>query len=316
MGLSNSLTIEAMTLRTRLLLCLLLLIAIGSNAESRRPRKFEVVADGHPLSVWVKRPAHPRGSILLLHGRTWCSLPNFDLQVAGQHRSIMDALSERGYAVYALDQRGYGATPRDATGWLTPLRAAKDVVIVLQRIAAIEQGRRPVLLGYSRGSVTALFAAQLDPEAMSKLVLYAFVNDIDEKNTVTEDSGEPARQATTAEMAASDFITPASTPAAVVDAYVRQALSSDPIRVDWRHDFELNDVDPSKVRVPTLIIHGALDPRATAAKDMKLLSRLGTQDRSLVVLPSADHAAHLEDPQTAWLDAVVTFVERPRAAVK
>jgi pimeloyl-ACP methyl ester carboxylesterase len=304
-----------MAFRARLVLCIVLLIAIASNAETdQRPRRIEVVADGHPLSVWVERPAHPRGSILLLHGRTWSSLPNFDLQVAGQHRSIMDALSARGYAVYALDQRGYGATPRDATGWLTPTRAAKDVGIVLGRIATLEQGRRPVLIGYSRGSVTALFAAQLDPEAMSKLVLYAFVNDIDEKHPVTEDAAEPARRPTNAEMAASDFITPSSTPRAVVDAYVSQALAADPIRVDWRHDFELNDLDPSKVRVPTLVIHGALDPNATPDKDMKLMSRLGTQDRSLVVLPSADHAAHLEDPQAAWLDAVVTFLERTRTS--
>jgi pimeloyl-ACP methyl ester carboxylesterase len=75
---------------------------------------------------------------------------------------------------------------------------------------------------------------------------------------------------------------------------------------EMRPDSELNDVDPSKVRFPTLIIHGALDPRATAAKDMKLLSRLGTQDRLLVV-PSADHAVHLEDPQTAWLDPMTSI---------
>jgi alpha-beta hydrolase superfamily lysophospholipase len=303
-----------MTKRSLLsMVSLALLVATAwPAAESHHPQRLEVVADGHALSVWAKRPAHPRGAILLVHGMTWSALPNFDLQVEGQNRSVMDALSRRGYAVYAIDNRGYGATARDATGWLTPARAAKDISIVLAWISSREAGQRPVLIGYSRGAVMSLFAAQLFPDAMSTLVLCALVRDIDQKSPTTETAAEPARQRTTGEMAASDFITPSAAPRAVVDAYVRKALAVDPIRVDWHNEYELNDLDPAKVHVPTLVIRGALDPRATAEKDMKIFSRLGTPDRSLVVLPSADHALHVEDSQAAWVDAIVSFVERPR----
>ena len=38
----------------------------------------------------------------------------------------MMALNEHGYTAYAVDQRGYGSTPRDASGWLTPDRAAAE----------------------------------------------------------------------------------------------------------------------------------------------------------------------------------------------
>lgn len=65
--------------------------------------------------------------------------------------------------------------------------------------------------------------------------------------------------------------------------------------------------------MPTLVIHGAADPRTTPEKDMKLVSRLGTGDRTLVILPASDHAAHVEDVQPAWVDAIVAFIERPRA---
>src|SRR5688500_10183593 len=91
------------------------------------PSKHIVVADGHQLTVWAKRPASPRGAILLVHGRRWSSLPNFDLRLPGEQRSVMDALAASGFAAYAVDMRGYGATPRDSTGWLTPDRAAADI---------------------------------------------------------------------------------------------------------------------------------------------------------------------------------------------
>ena len=289
----------------------LTVLLIASAAAAADAQRLEVLADGHPLSVWLKRPANPRGAILLIHGRTWSALPNFDLRVEGENRSVMDALTRRGYAVYALDNRGYGATPRDATGWITPTRAAKDIEIVLRWIAVREANRRPVLIGYSRGSLMSLLTAQLYPDAMSKLVLYAFVRDIDAKFPVTE-AAEPLRQQTTAEMAASDFVTPSAAPKYVVDAYVRQALASDPVRVDWRNENEWNSLDPSQVRVPTLIIQGARDPRADRAKDMKVLSRLGNEDRTLVILPGADHAAHVENAHAAWVDAILTFIERPR----
>ena len=98
--------------------------ALAHSQATPLLERREVRADGHPLSVWSKRPPTvAKGAIVLLHGRTWSALPNFDLHAAGQRVSLMDALVARGYAVYALDARGYGGTPRDSTGWLTPERA-------------------------------------------------------------------------------------------------------------------------------------------------------------------------------------------------
>jgi hypothetical protein len=51
--------------------------------------------------------------------------------VPGEKRSFMDALVDAGLDVYAVDMRGYGATPRDASGWLTPDRAVADVHAVI-----------------------------------------------------------------------------------------------------------------------------------------------------------------------------------------
>jgi alpha-beta hydrolase superfamily lysophospholipase len=299
---------------TRSILCAMLaLLAFPADAQQARPRQHTIVVDGHPLAVWEKRPpAAPRGAVLLIHGATWSSLPNWDLQVRGEDRSVMDALVRAGYAAYALDQRGYGATPRDSTGWHTPNRAVADAHAVLRWIAGREGGARPAVVGYSLGSYVALLTAQRHPESVSAIVLYA--SPIDPDNPFASSSAPPAappRRPTTAQAAASDFITPGAASPAVVDAYVRQALASDSVKADWRQLGEFA-FDLASIRVPTLLLHGVNDPLATVERQARLFSRLGTEDRAWVVLPAADHAAHVENAQAQWVHAIVRFLEQPR----
>jgi len=285
-------------------------VAIGQPSVPLRRQEVRA-DDGQKLTLWEKRPTGAtRGAILLLHGRTWGALPNFDLHAPGAHVSLMDAFAARGYAVYALDQRGYGSTPRDATGWLTPNRAELDVAQVLDWIAAQNplNASLPVLLGYSRGSMTALLAAQRHAGKMSAVVLYAFPYDVTTTIVAIAEPRTPPREATTADGAAEDFITPSSTPDGVKDAYVKAATANDPVRVDWRHEEQFSVLDPIAVQTPTLLINGDRDPIATAASLPTFYSRL-TVDRWWVVLASADHVAHLER-QPEFVQAVVSFMER------
>jgi pimeloyl-ACP methyl ester carboxylesterase len=298
-----------------------LLLASAVHAQQRRVlERREVRVDGHPMSVWSKRPpTEVAGSILLLHGRTWSARPNFDLHVPDSQTSVslMDALVARGYAVYALDQRGYGGTPRDSTGFLTPARAERDVSVVLEWVRAREEtgngsrtrrmpSRRPVLLGYSRGSQVAMLVAQRHPEQLSALVLYGYPQ---YEPATDPDPAVPPRAHTTAEAAGEDFISPAVTPPGVKQAYVRTATMMDSIRVDWRLETQFAALDPAKVRVPTLLLDGERDPYANASNHPAVFAKLGTADRWWVVLPGADHAAHLE-LQDAFVNALVAFMER------
>lgn len=278
------------------------------------PTRSEVVAsDGHRLVLWSRMPAGtPRGEIVLLHGRTWSALPNFDLQVSGQRVSLMEALAQRGYAVYALDQRGYGDTRRDPTGWLTPERAARDADDVTDWVAARAPARRrPALFGYSRGSATAMLAAQEHPAKVSALILYGFYLDVDQPPAIAAAPSSPLREHTTATGAAEDFITPESTPRGVKEAYVKAALAHDPVRVDWRGEEQFNVLDPLRLHVPTLVINGESDPYAAGAGLSRFVGRLAGVDHSWVVLAKADHVAHLER-QPAFADAIVSFLRQPR----
>ncbi|HUQ11321.1 MAG TPA: alpha/beta fold hydrolase [Steroidobacteraceae bacterium] len=279
-------------------------------AHAASAKKHVVVAEGFNLTVWEKSARKPKAAILLVHGRTWSALPNFDLQVPGENRSIMDALSARGYAVYAVDLRGYGGTARDASGWLTPQRAADDVASVLAWMAQHRPAlARPTLLGYSRGAHVSLLMAQQHPELISSLVLFALprVSAI----AATVPPADPPRHPTTRAAAAEDFITRDAASRAVIDAYVEQAVAANPVRSDWRDEHQFA-FDASRVSTPTLLLYGANDPLLTPAV-ADFFASLAARDRSFIVLPASDHAAHVENSQAAWLHAVDAFVTSPRA---
>ncbi len=300
-------------------LSLLVVAAVGITCQfSAAQNTAELVrhtvdSDGHPMAVWEKSPSNPRGVIVLVHGRTWSGMPDFDLQVPGEDLSLMDGLAERGYATYAVDLRGYGGTPRDETGWLSPSRAAADVANVLQWVwETTDRRERPVLFGWSLGSMVSQLTVQQKPELVSAVVLFGYPFTSGTAIPIGDDSGDPPRTATTAEAAASDFITEGSISQAAIDIYVRAALEADPVRVDWNRGHEWNALDPGRVVVPTLLLQGEFDPLATTERQASLFTQLGTSDKSWVVIPGGDHAAHLEIPRDYFIAALVEFIERPR----
>jgi pimeloyl-ACP methyl ester carboxylesterase len=282
---------------------------IGCAPALGGPARLHVVADdGFVLTMWRKAPAHPRRAVLLIHGRTWSARPDFDLQVPGEQRSFMDALVAQGYAAYALDLRGYGATARDKTGFLTPERAAADVAAALRTIGAAS---RPALFGWSRGAMVALLAAQRHPELVAAVVLFGYPGDPDGKRPEEPDPAAPERARTTAAAAAEDFIAPGVISRSAVDAYVAAALAADPIKADWRREHEWNALDPARLRVPLLLLQAELDPLAATDAHARLFTRLGTADRQWVVIPRGDHAALLEDTAPRLIAAVRAFLDRP-----
>jgi pimeloyl-ACP methyl ester carboxylesterase len=289
-------------------------LAVAAQGSPPSLERFTVRSDGHPMAVWARRPDSPRAAVLLVHGRTWSSRPDFDLLVPGLQRSVMASLAARGLAAYAVDLRGYGETRRDSTGWMTPRRGAADILNVLAWIADQHPSLpRPALVGWSRGAAMSLLVAQAGAERLSALVVFGFAYDPDLQFADAETPARPAMTKNTAAAAASDFMSPRVTPKAVVEAFVAQALRSDPTLVDLRNDREFNAIDPARITVPTLLLYGERDPNVTAGDAARLLDRLGASRKAAVALAGADHAAQLEDTHDAWITAVTTFVARPDA---
>lgn len=295
------------------LVLIVLAVWPAANAASAELQRHTIMADGHPIALWEKRADGATEAVLLVHGRTWSALPDFDLQLEGEDLSMMDSLVDAGYAVYAVDLRGYGETPRDETGWLTPNRAADDVAIVIDWIAG-QAGLElsPHLFGWSKGSTISQLMVQRHPGKVSSLTLFGYWRDDDDVIPADETGIKPLKEMNTAEAAASDFVTPGSISQRAIDAYVAAALENDPVRVDLRGEDQYNALDGSKINVPTLIIVGEHDPLAPPEYQAKLMTSLATGHKQYVSVPNSDHAALLEKPRVYFIHEIVAFLEGVR----
>ncbi len=294
----------------RLALALLLFLSLPVLAEKAELKRHTVMADDHPIALWEKRAEGATEAVLLVHGRTWSALPDFDLQVEGEDLSLMDGLVEAGYAVFAVDLRGYGETPQDSTGWLTPNRAADDVAIVISWIAdRARWDSKPHLFGWSMGSTISQLMVQRHPDLVSSLTLFGYWRDDDMDEPADEPGIEPLRETNTAQAAASDFITSGSISQNAIDTYVSASLEADPVRVDVKSLDQYNVLDGSKINVPVLVIAGEFDPLAPAENQAKLFTRLATGHKQYVSVPGGDHAAFLEAPRAYFIHELVGFLE-------
>lgn len=276
------------------------------------PLAHEVTVDGHPLRVWEKAPSQPRSRMLLVHGRTWSTRPDFDLQVPGEERSLMDGLVQMGIASFGVDLRGYGETPRDDSGWLTPDRAAADVAGVLEWLVSLDpQAPRPWLFGWSGGAMVAQLVAQRRPDLVAGLILFGYPVRPGIDRDPDDLPEEPPREPTTAMAARSDFVVPDAISPRAIEAFVDAALAADPVRADWRRLDQWQALDGATVRVPTLLLEGHHDPLALDDVHQELFARLDTPDKAWVVIPGGDHAAFLETPRGYFLRQVDVFMHRP-----
>ena len=314
------------------------LLAGSGFLRAAEIEQHTVPVDGHPFAVWSKTPAHPRAVMLLIHGRTWSTRPDFDLQVAGESLSLMDGLVERGIAAYGIDLRGYGATPRDASGWATPDRSAEDVAGVLKWIRARHgQLNAPLLFGWSNGALVAQLAVQRlggdQNRWVSGLILFGyplrpeFFDLVDgdssegnsaESNSAEDESSEadstefeaPLRAKTTARAAASDFLLPGTISQRAIEVFVASALNHDPVRMDWHELGQWRSLNGAEIQTPTLLMQAEHDPLAITAAHNTLFSTLATADKVWAVIPGGDHAAFMETPRPYFLELINGFIFR------
>lgn len=288
----------------------LLLSVFTAPALAEPPAQYQVqMDDGHPLTLYSRSAEKPWASILLIHGRTWSALPDFDLVTAHEDLSVMKALVDEGLAVYALDLRGYGKSPRDKTGWNTPERAAQDVAAILDFINERHKTLKgTTVLGWSNGSLVAMLTAQRYPDKVKSLVLYGFPIDTETTIAKQESPTLPPRIATSAQAAAEDFIVPGTISTEAINAYVSAALKADPVRADWRALEQWNQLDGTRLTRPTLLLQAESDTYMNLDADAELFKKIANKNKQWVMLAHADHAALLESSRFRFYHAIVSFM--------
>lgn len=233
--------------------------------------------DEHPLSVYgidsenvadsTKKP------ILLLHGRTWSSVPVYHLLGGNQSknghesRSLMEALRDLGLQPYAMDFRAFGGTPPDDSQCVEPLRCVMDAETILEWIRdrhGLDKESHedmPAVLGWSQGALVAQLLAQKSPSALSKLVLYGSLYDPLVRHpraplykTDLSPTDETTRRKNLLDEAMEDFTIEGTINEEPARLFAEAALLADPVKAVWKHLYQFNNCDAARIHVPTLVV--------------------------------------------------------------
>jgi len=289
---------------------LFLVSMLATSGHAAKLDKNIVDSNGHPMALWHKKPKgvfNQSKQILLLHGRTWSSLPDFDLQVEGEQLSVMDNLVKLGFSVWSLDARGYGATPRDKSGWNTPNKASQDVANVIRWITKTT-GNKPVVFGWSYGSVVAQLTVQKNPDIAKAVVLYGYPVDVVLKGIDQKLPNTPPRKKNTRANAISDFIVEGAISKKAIATYANESLKADPYRADWNQLQQWTQLDAKQITIPLLLLQGEHDPLAISTSHAKLFIDLPNANKQWIVLAGGDHAALLETPKDRLVHSINDFV--------
>ena len=307
----------------------LLLTLLLTNAPAIQSREAYVTRDGLRVYLWEKYRPDREGDFartgkvaLLVHGGARSGRPAFDLQV--RDYSLMDFLAANGYDVWAIDIHGYGRSDKTDKDWSDSRSAAADIAAAVTHITATRGVARINLLGWSAGTQRAGLFAMDNPDKVAKLILYApFWKGTSEfreyQRKRIENGGQPLPQyhVNTEESLRSDFVR--GHPVQhhefeedVVQESVKASLQTDPqspnVFVEWKN---LPILDPARIAVPTMIIHGENDYAADEEDLLPFYAQLATRDKRYVLLPNGGHLVMLERGHRRFQHEVLSFLDRP-----
>src|SRR5215471_1526813 len=292
-------------------------------ADPIQKKAHYVLRDGLRIYLWEKyRQSQDRtfarsGKIaLLVHGGTRSGRSIYDLQV--RDYSLMDFLAQHDYDVWAIDIHGYGHSDKPANDWVDSPSAAADIAAAVEYIAKLRGVSKINLLGGSAGTQRVGVFTMEHPERVAKVILYAGfwkgTSEFREFNRKRiENGGQPLPhyRPTTEQDFRSDFVEGQFEPD-VVEESVKVGLKMDPQRpnnfVEYAH---LPILDPARISVPTMIIHGEKDFAAKEEDLLPFYAQLATHDKQYVMLPNGGHMLMLEKDHKRFQYLVLSFFDRP-----
>jgi len=301
-------------------------------------------------------PHQTCGPILLVHGARVPGVASFDLPVPGG--SWASDLAKKGFCGYVMDIRGYGQStrpsdmgqpPPDHAPLVRSVEAVHDIDAVIDLIRKRTGTRRVALFGWATGGQWAGYYATLHSDKLSHLILLNALYGADAPHPLMghgsdmEDPAHPGRlnpsisayHCNTADSLLRGWnrSIPVEDKAswrdpAVADAYVREALSSDP--ESNKHsplcfrspNGALEDSfylatgrqlwDASLIYVPTLVFASERDFWSRPADREKLAHDLVHASVRIVVIPNATHFVHLDKPEhgrNLMLEEMLRFLQ-------
>lgn len=304
--------------------------AVSSGVGSESIHAYEYRAKRGAISLYMYRKCigaavsghSPRPILFLSHGSSVSSRPTFDLTVPGHPGySLMDTFAQYGFDVWTMDFEGYGRSSRsagnsDVADGVEDLKAASLVV-------SKETGQQNFhLYGESGGALRAGAFAMAEPQRVRRLALAAF--------TWTEKGSPTLKQRAKNDEYYSTHNTRPRDRNMIRSIFTRDKPgTSDPAVAEAMADAELplGDsvptgtyvdmttklplVDPTKLKMPVLIVRGEYDGIATEDDLLAFFRKLPVPDREFVVLPGAAHSVALGTNRRQFWHVLRSFLYMP-----
>jgi pimeloyl-ACP methyl ester carboxylesterase len=294
--------------------------AVSIRGQEHWTRKGDV-----KLFLWEKRaPGGPKnGTVLFVHGSSMASQPVFDLHVPGRpNSSAMDFFAERGFDTWCMDMEGYGRSDKhrgiDATIWegADDLDAGTDYIMQLRNSGPL------MVYGISSGALRAAAFAQRRPERVKRLALDAHVWTGEGSPTLEQrrkklpeylkTKRRPIDRAFVRSIFERDH--PGTADERVIEVFADEILKLDDSIPNGTYIDMCNNlpvVDPTKIKVPTIIMRGEYDGIAGLADLIKFFELLPNPDKQFAIMPGIAHASLQQKNYMIALHIMHSFFTQP-----
>jgi len=271
------------------------------------------------LFVWEKYQGSPQGKpvVVLAHGSATAGRESFDLEVPGHPGySLMDFLARQGFDVFAPDMRGFGRSTRPERH-LTTEQAASDLNAVVDFICQLRGVAQVQLLAWSWGTQYGGQFVMAHPEKVARYASYAQMHAESPDLVARRPRLETFKRAPYIRITEQGWklrfhsLTPAAANVpAVIEAFAHAAAqveSKSPTgpQVDLLTRLPL--VDPARITVPVMMIHGQYDDVADLDGLLPFFKALPNPDKQYVVVPDGGHMLHLQKGHARFQHAVVAW---------
>lgn len=286
-------------MRTKsLCLVLLLFCCFSVSCASAQLMKFETeetdggpnqrgVPDVTPVMSWIDPGQKLKGVILCVHG-------------LGLHKGTYAQFGERmakeGYAVYAVDVRGFGAFLEmpgqrkcDFPKCLDDVRAALELVRKTHPLLPV------FLLGESMGGAIAIRVTSIHPELVEGLIssVPGAARYGQTKNAIKV--GLKLLSAPNAEMDVTDVVVNQSTK----KEELKKEWSKDPLArfnlspielLQFQQFMEENSKSAKRIKkTPVLMVQGASDALVRQDSNISIVNRIQSEDSQLILVEGGEH---------------------------
>lgn len=282
-------------------------LAADSNEESQESDSTKV--DATPMMSWINSPENLKAAILCVHG-------------LGLHKGTYAQFGERmagqGYAVYAVDVRGFGSfllMPGERKCNFG--KCLSDVSSALVLIRKTHPTLPVFILGESMGGAIALRVTAMHPELVDGLISSVPAAQRYGQARSALKVGLKLLTAPTKEMSVADDVVSRSTK----KADLKKEWSSDPLArfeltplelLQFQKFMEENSKSAGRITdTPVLMVQGASDALVRQDANVDIVNRIPSKDSQLVFVDKGEHLI-FEEGQfnddviaalTSWLES-------------